>query len=212
MQFKEVSKKISIAFVLYLLILSNSFCLKIVKEHSNSFTYMWSTLFLLLLVSVGLFLANWLNIFDVKKARMNLKDIRLCLPWIFYMFLVKVIGGCFLLLEGNNITGNQLRVDNLVKNIPFFIIFLAIGIVGPIMEEILFRGYLIKICFFNNMLLGIIVSSILFGIAHHPTNIASFVIYGGIGGVLGFLYKRYNRLELTIFLHMINNISSLLIM
>ena len=54
------------------------------------------------------------------------------------------------------------------------------------MEEILFRGFLIGVCFKHNSILALLFSSLLFGLAHKPTDIGSFILYVGIGlGVTG---------------------------
>lgn len=47
------------------------------------------------------------------------------------------------------------------------------------------------------------VGSILFGFFHGPTNIGSFILYAGMGGVLAVLVHQTKRLEMGILAHML---------
>ncbi|WP_314576063.1 CPBP family intramembrane glutamic endopeptidase [Enterococcus gilvus] len=104
-------------------------------------------------------------------------------------------------IEKETTTYNQKGLEDFLMYTPIFIVILFTVISAPIMEEILFRGFILKVCFVNHMLIGIIVSGFLFGIAHHPTNLGSFFTYAGTGVALGIYYKKHQRIELSILLH-----------
>ena len=61
-------------------------------------------------------------------------------------------------------------------------------------------------------LIGLVVGSVLFGLFHGPTNIGSFVLYAGMGGVLAFVVYKTKRLEMGILAHMLRNGLAILIM
>lgn len=82
---------------------------------------------------------------------------------------------------------------------------LAIAVVGPIVEELVFRagvlGYLVR----NEMnsWTAIIISAILFGIIHfNPAQIPAAIL---IGILLGILYVKSHSIVLTSIVHIINN-------
>ena len=110
-----------------------------------------------------------------------------------------------------NIKNMRLSWKDLKNSFSWLLLIIGVKLISaPIMEEILFRGFLLKLCFKDYLLIGVLVSSILFGMAHHPTNFGSFVTYTGMGLVLGTYYKKYRRLELTMLLHFLNNLVGLL--
>ena len=59
-------------------------------------------------------------------------------------------------------TGNEKELEESYRNVPLYLQLIAIGILGPILEEIIFRGLLIK-GIFSAPIVGGIVSVILFG-------------------------------------------------
>ena len=125
--------------------------------------------------------------------------------------VVKYIGGIILLLEnglGAN-TENQAALEQLGMS-PLLLIVLTV-IAAPIVEETVMRGLILGRTF-NNSYFGVIISSLLFGLLHMPTNIGSWVIYGGMGFVLAVVYHKTQKLEYTIAIHFINNALGVLLM
>ena len=82
---------------------------------------------------------------------------------------------------------------------------IMLGILAPIAEEIIFRGIIPQKIFKGYESWGYIIGGLLFTIFHGPTNIMSFVIYGGASVILTLLACRTRRLEVSIAVHMINN-------
>jgi membrane protease YdiL (CAAX protease family) len=82
--------------------------------------------------------------------------------------------------------------------------FLAIVVFGPIVEELLFRGYL-QTALSKRMKpwLAIVVSSCTFAAIHLQP--AAFPMLALIGGVFGFLYYRTGSLRVSMVLHILNN-------
>lgn len=86
--------------------------------------------------------------------------------------------------------------------------FLTICILAPILEEILFRGIILRGMLQKGLspIFAIFFSSILFGLAH--LNPWQFLGAGFLGGIIGFVYYRTKSLWLAIFLHALNNMIS----
>ena len=83
--------------------------------------------------------------------------------------------------------------------------FIMICILAPILEELIFRGLILRGLLNNgiNPWISIILTSFLFGAAH--LNPWQFMGAGLLGAVFGFIYWRTQSLWLVIFLHFLNN-------
>ena len=111
-------------------------------------------------------------------------------------------------------------VNSIIKNIfgfshpalsPFDSLTFLIGaiILGPIFEEIIFRGIFLRgLLFSYSPKYAIIISSVLFGIIH----VQPFQIWGAIllGLFFGLIYYKTQNIIITIILHSISNTSSFL--
>lgn len=82
--------------------------------------------------------------------------------------------------------------------------FLALVVIPPIVEEILFRGFMFP-AFSGKVgyLFGALFSSLLFGFAHLQANVGVYTVVLGL--LLCFMYKRTNSIIPGMVLHMINN-------
>lgn len=83
--------------------------------------------------------------------------------------------------------------------------FLYAGIIGPIAEELVYRGFVLKRLESHGKMLAIVVSSILFGIMHG--NLPQSVFACCVGFVLAYVAEEYS-IVWSILLHIINNVSS----
>lgn len=90
--------------------------------------------------------------------------------------------------------------------------FITVCILAPIFEEILFRGILLRGMLQNKMnpVWAIILSSILFGLAH--MNPWQFLGAGILGAIFAYVYYRTKSLWMCIFLHSLNNTISFILM
>ena len=171
------------------------------------------------LIILALLIVEALTVFVAKRVGLlnHLKDIERWKAWktilvgFVVLTIVKYIGGVVLLLEngiGAN-TENQAALEQLGMS-PLLLIVLT-AIAAPIVEETVMRGLILGRVF-NNSYLGVILSSLLFGLLHIPTNIGSWIIYGGMGLVLAVVYHKTQKLEYTIAIHFINNALGVLLM
>ncbi|EEI18414.1 hypothetical protein G8J22_01662 [Lentilactobacillus hilgardii] len=79
---------------------------------------------------------------------------------------------------------------------------------SPILEELVFRGFLIGSMFTTNTrVAAVIVSGVLFAFPHmEDFNVISFLTYAILGGTLAYLYVRTKNIKVPIGLHFLNNL------
>lgn len=94
---------------------------------------------------------------------------------------------------------------NEVTNVNIYLIILSSGVIGPIIEEILFRYILLnKLLEFNNKKTAIILSSLIFALFH---NSLTGIIYAFILGlILNIIYSKEKNILIPIIIHMGANV------
>lgn len=119
---------------------------------------------------------------------------------------VSIIGSIlWQVLNGDKTTSNQAYLTEMLQNGNIVVMVLTVVFLAPIAEEIIFRGIIPLKIFKGYESWGYIIGGLLFALFHGPTNIMSFVIYGGASVILTLLAYRTRRLEVSIAVHMINN-------
>ncbi len=92
---------------------------------------------------------------------------------------------------------NTTQIINLAKVSPYVV--LVVSIVGPILEEIIFRKIIFgSIYKKTNFIIGALVSSLLFALAHMDNHI---LVYTFVGFTLAYLYKKTGRIVVSMFAH-----------
>lgn len=144
---------------------------------------------------------------------------------IFYAF---IIGGSLvssLLMQITNIvpqtSANQFSIEQIATSgaLPFILLILAAVVIGPFVEELVFRKTIFA--FFKSNKVALIVSSVLFSLIHLTTELAEgnftmflfgFVSYAVGGLAFGYLYIRYHRnIWVPTLVHSLTNLLSLLL-
>ena len=122
------------------------------------------------------------------------------------MLLLSVLGTTLLRwIHGEVTTANQASLIEEFQRGNAMLFPIMLGVLAPIAEEIIFRGIIPLKIFKGYEGWGYIVGGLLFALFHGPTNIMSFVIYGGSSVILTLLAYRTRRLEASIAVHMLNN-------
>ena len=166
---------------------------------------------LLIVAALTVFVAKRVGLLNCLEELKTWQAWKTVLIGLVVLTVVKYIGGIILLLEnglGAN-TENQAALEQLGMSSLLLIVLTVIA--APIVEETVMRGLILGRTF-NNSYFGVIISSLLFGLLHMPTNIGSWVIYGGMGLVLAVVYHKTQKLEYTIAIHFINNALGVLFM
>ena len=160
--------------------------------------------FLLLLKSAGaLFLGKRLGLLEGFKTLSSLKAWGMIGLTYLGIYIVTRIGAMVMMMEGVSNSTNQATIENIHMN-PFVLVTFTV-IMAPIVEELVFRGILMGRVFNPDSIVGLILSSLLFGLAHMPNSIGVWIVYAGMGFVLGTVYRKCQKLEYCIMAHMINN-------
>ncbi|MFM0620536.1 CPBP family intramembrane glutamic endopeptidase [Streptococcus suis] len=121
------------------------------------------------------------------------------------MQLTDMLGYYLLELQGVTTTENDASIIEFLKGVPFRLALLTTAFLPAVVEEVIFRGYFFKKLFGSQVLLGIVVSSLVFGSFHGPTDLGSWLIYGGGGLIFCVLYHKTGYLIYPIAVHFINN-------
>lgn len=141
------------------------------------------------------------------------KDLRLLLLCEAGISLTNIIGLAVMATFNHaSTTANQMDVNQMVSMETLFPMGLAIVLIAPITEEILCRGIIPKKIFHGHEKWGYLLGWLVFALLHKPTNLGSFIIYGGMSAIVTYLAYRSQRLEMPIFLHMIHNGLTYLVM
>lgn len=137
---------------------------------------------------------------------------------IISLYLICVIGGTFLnaiimLITHEKVSDKLLQLSSIFKNNYFLIFFTCLT--AGVIEELLMRAYIQprieKI--YNSPALGIIISSLLFGILHSTYGtIGQVVVPFFIGIVFSLFYKKYSNIKILIICHFMFDFISLMMM
>lgn len=138
---------------------------------------------------------------------LNTQDWNFLAWYIPVSFILLNVGSTLLSMVFENSEAiNQQAIEDLVGVTPVWVMFLMVVIAAPIVEEWLFRGLIL---FRQDSLdatwVSVIVSSVIFGLVHVPTNIPSAFTYIGMGFMFAYAAKRTRSIEASTFYHMLNN-------
>ena len=112
----------------------------------------------------------------------------------------------------NDPSVSQKMVEELTHNQPLFTFFMAV-IFAPLTEELTFRGMLARYVFpqqdnIKQTALFLLVSTVLFALAHFPTSPQQFLVYSALGLSMGLAYINKGGLAYSMGLHALNNLIS----
>lgn len=128
------------------------------------------------------------------------------------MFVGNMIGNTLNSIIGT-IIGREITnsTSDLIEKTPIWLVLLVVVIVGPIVEELMFRKLMIDRLGRYGDAVAITVSSIAFGLFHG--NFYQFFYAAMLGFVLGYIYTKTGHVKYSILMHMlINFFGSVLIM
>lgn len=101
-------------------------------------------------------------------------------------------------------------LEALLGNSTLAVNILIAGIVGPIFEELMFRKILVDRLARYGEAAAIVVSGLMFGLFHG--NFGQFFYATFLGFIFAFVYLKTGKIKYTIFLHIIINMSSTLML
>jgi len=122
--------------------------------------------------------------------------------FFFAILIMQFITISLLGVENNSQQEADLGTNNAITLTQQLLFFVAVAIVTPIKEEMIFRGLLYR--FFTskiNVIAGLIISSIIFGMLHGGLAITASLM----GLIIALLYRKTNSIYPPIMLHMLWN-------
>lgn len=184
----------------------------IFSENSESVFSSVYTTWVLNVVSMYLFAFPVTYLVLRKLPRKALKKSNLGMDEFFLFFLIAqgvMMMGNLIGISLNSAISSSLgkpidnSVSDLIHESPLWVIFAVAVIIGPIVEEVIFRKLIIDRLSTFGSLTAVTASSLIFGLFHG--NFYQFFYATGIGFVLGYIYAKTGKLRYTVALHMIIN-------
>lgn len=94
-------------------------------------------------------------------------------------------------------------VAEIVSEVPIYLIFIVMVVIGPIVEELIFRKLMIDRLSIYGDRMAILFSAVAFGLIH--ANLYQFFYATLLGILLGYVYTRTGNVKYTMLLHMVIN-------
>ena len=140
-----------------------------------------------------------------KRSRKPLKmGAREFFGFFFVSVLLMYLGsyiGEMLNAMFSGILGHQIQnsTSNVIESWPIWLVFILVVILGPLVEEFIFRKLLIDRMSVYGDKIAIVISAVAFGI--HHGNFFQFFYAAFLGLVLGYMYVKTNRLIYPFLMH-----------
>lgn len=173
--------------------------------NSDTTFYISFALMYLIGVPVGLIFMNRTKVSKLAKSNLSfLQFVAIFAVCISFMYLGNIIG-MFITNLYSSVSGNTVEnpINNLIlgSSIPLRIII--VSLIGPFVEELIFRKFIIDRLNIYGEKTAIFVSALLFGLFHG--NLFQFFYAFFLGLIFGYVYLRYGKLLYTVLLHVIIN-------
>ncbi|MGJ0023169.1 MULTISPECIES: CPBP family intramembrane glutamic endopeptidase [Streptococcus] len=177
-----------------------SFFLITIDSFSNNNLLM--ILMILILTLLFLFLNKYTKIKLFNFTKIKRSDIFIILTSVALIYLSDNIVSFFYTKELANTESltNHFGNYSLLKQIFIFSTY------SVILEEIMFRGAILRLIFRNHLLIGTILSSIFFAKLHTPANIIEFLLFFSSSIIFSVVYLKTRRLEIPIIIHFLINL------
>lgn len=139
------------------------------------------------------------------KGKLSASELLL---WMFFCFGITYLGnilGQVLMWAVEGISNQPMEspVEAMVHEMDIPVLFLSTVIVAPVMEELMFRKYLIDRIIPFGQKTVMLISGVSFGLFHG--NFYQFFYACGIGMVFAYIYSRTGKIRYSILLHMALN-------
>ena len=215
--FKDFRKRLAwFGILLIAIFLSQIPMLTLATLTKIQFNPIWSIILVslvsILVLAIFLYGAHKSKLLDLKSKLFTVNDV----PRIVFSYLAiyvgNLVGGIWLQLMKQTTTSNQQVINNLISESSLISSFFLIVLIAPICEEIICRGIIPTKLFQGCEKFGYVIGWLIFLLAHIPSNLPSFLIYGWMSAVLTWTAYRTRRLEMSISVHMLlNSISFILL-
>ena len=175
-------------------------------EYQNKLTeYINSRALIIIAITMVILLPIFYTVYKKYKTKSNFKFKNLIVPILFGISISLIYN--IVLFSLNNVVGftNEFQASSL----PLYVQIITSGILGPILEELTFRGVVYnKLKEFNKPMTAIILCSVIFGILH--VDIINAIYAFGVSFILIYLYEKYKTIIAPIIMHISLNVTIML--
>ena len=173
--------------------------------NSDTTFYISFALMYLIGVPVGLIFMNRTKVSKLAKSNLSfLQFVAIFAVCISFMYLGNIIG-IFITNLYSSVSGNTVEnpINNLIFGRSILLRIIIVSLIGPFVEELIFRKFIIDRLNIYGEKIAIFVSALLFGLFHG--NLFQFFYAFFLGLIFGYVYLRYGKLLYTVLLHVIIN-------
>lgn len=157
---------------------------------------------------IALCIVLWLLRTDIRDRHLDTKRSTATIGWIFIGFFLAFFSQSIAGMIEMYVLGikpgseNTARLMDIARTTPWFLI--VISIIGPILEEIVFRKILFGTLYKKfNFFIAAIISSLVFAAIHF--DFTHLLVYTAMGLVFAFLYVKTKRIIVPIAAHVAMN-------
>ncbi|PCF43036.1 CPBP family intramembrane glutamic endopeptidase [Staphylococcus delphini] len=101
---------------------------------------------------------------------------------------------------------NDQAIKDAFTGTPLWLLVISLAIVPAFVEEYIFRGFILRVVFRGHLLIGLIVSSILFTVSHGAGSFIEYIPYFYSAVIFGLVYLHTKKIETSILAHFLNNV------
>ena len=164
--------------------------------------------FIAVAIACPIFLYMYKNQVGNLKYKGHTKDLHLVA--ILGIFASAGISKLVMLFPIDGILGNYAETTSKVMESNIVLQIITLIIIGPIMEELLFRGLIYnRLKLFNDKTIAIYISAIIFGVYHF--NLVQGVYTFILAIFLAYLYEKFETIWAPIIMHMAANAAAVVI-
>lgn len=189
----------SLSYILISYILSFMICFIYALYNIDKINYFVNNYLSIITIIINIIII----IFIIKKYKIKYKKINIksIIPYIYFCLSFTIFYNLIILYLNKTTNSSDINI---------IILFISSGIVGPILEELVFRKLIIdKLIKFNSINKTIIISSLIFSLLH--LNIIRIIYTFIIGIIYGYVYISNKNMLYSIIIHSISNIVVLFI-
>lgn len=180
----------------------------------DSYPQVQTILACIVLVLIVLFVyrrAKKWELISLNKRLLTWKSLGFIALAYLLIYVSDEIGIAWLEAIGKETTANELALEELISTQPRPFVYLSVALLPAVLEEVVFRGLLMKRFFSGLSWVGLVATSLLFGWMHIPTDLPSWFIYTSSGLIFGYAYMKTDNLAYPIAIHFVNNFLAILL-
>lgn len=143
--------------------------------------------------------------FDIPKKKLGVGNLIICAIISYTLMYLSNLLGLFLNTMLGKLTGMGAVVplNDIMGEMSFLTQILIVAILGPIMEELVFRKFIIDRVRNYGEVTAMMISAVMFGLYHE--NFSQFIYATIIGIFFAFIYMRTGKIIYTMILHIFVN-------